>query len=589
MPALVLGPILRRVGPDYATVWVETDAPGRVEVLGHSDRTFTVEGHHYALVCVGGLAPREIHPYEVRLDGDQAWPPRDYEFPLPSIRTLGGSGPFQVVFGSCRVALPHRPPYTLPKDEHPDGREFDALYTLAHELLTRPREDWPDLLLMLGDQVYVDEGSPAVRERIRATRDTSRPPGEEVAGFEEYTWLYHESWGDPTIRWLLSTIPTAMVIDDHDMADDWNISRSWKEEMRARPWWRERVAGGLMTYWIYQHIGNLAPSDLDQHKEFAAVRGAGAGDGDGAAALRNFVEWVDSHGEGKVWSFKWDLGNTRLVVVDDRTGRQFKEGRRSIFDDHEWRWIEEAARGEFDHLMFATTDPVLLAPALHYAEAWSEAVCDGAWGRRAVAVGEKLRRALDLDHWAAFHVSFELLERLLREIGSGQHGKPPASIVLLSGDVHNAYLAEVAFRGACVRSAVYQAVCSPFRNALDAHERHVLRAALTRPAVAAARALARAAGARDPDIRWRITEGPFFDNQVATITVDGRRATLKLEKTVGDPGSDARSLETVFERQLAWPEGTGCRTGRRRGPEARGALRSRRVRLSGRRTQLPPR
>jgi hypothetical protein len=181
-----------------------------------------------------------------------------------------------------------------------------------------------------------------------------------------------------------------------------------------------------------------------------------------------------------------------------------------------------------------------------------EAVCDGAWGDWAVASGEKLRRALDFDHWAAFGVSFEKLERLLQEVGRGERGEPPASIVLLSGDVHHAYLAEVAFRrDADVRSAVYQAVCSPFRNALDSHERHMIRFALTRTGVAMGRGLARAAGARDPDVRWRFIEGPFFDNQVATVEIAGRRAELKLEKTVGEQQADERKLETVFERRLA--------------------------------------
>jgi hypothetical protein len=106
-------------------------------------------------------------------------------------------------------------------------------------------------------------------------------------------------------------------------------------------------------------------------------------------------------------------------------------------------------------------------------------------------------------------------------------------------------------RDANIRSAVYQAVCSPFRNALDAHERHMVRLALTRPGTAMTRALARAAGARDPEIRWRLTEGPYFDNQVATIETAGRRASMKLETTVGDPHTDRRSLETVFERRLA--------------------------------------
>src|SRR5918992_756990 len=202
VPELVLGPVLRYVGIDAATVWVEADAPCQVEVLGHRERTFTVDGHHYALVCIGDLAPGQVIPYDVRLDGRRVWPPPDHPFPQPAIRTLDGRGAFRVAFGSCRVALPHWPPYTLAKDEHPDGREFDALFTLARELLGRPREDWPDLLLMRGDQV---------------------------------------------IRWLLSTIPTAMVLDDHDMADDWNISGSWKEEMNRRQWWRGRLVGGLMS------------------------------------------------------------------------------------------------------------------------------------------------------------------------------------------------------------------------------------------------------------------------------------------------------------------------------------------------------
>jgi hypothetical protein len=130
-------------------------------------------------------------------------------------------------------------------------------------------------------------------------------------------------------------------------------------------------------------------------------------------------------------------------------------------------------------------------------------------------------------------------------------GRPPASIIVLSGDVHHAYLAEAAFpAGTDVRSAVYQAVCSPFRNALDAHERHMIRFALTRAGVALGRRLARTVGVRDPGIRWRFVEGPYFDNQVATITLEGRQARMKLEKTVGDPQSDRRNLETVFERRL---------------------------------------
>ena len=547
MADLVLGPLLRHVGAADATVWVETDAPCEVEVLGHTEPTFTVEGHHYALVSIGGLEPKTRIPYEVALDGERRWPPSDHPFPPSVINTIDPERPLRILYGSCRVVLPHRPPYTLDKDEDERGRGHDALFVLARELVADEggggEGRWPDLLLLLGDQVYADEVSPRTLDYIRSTRGTDRPPGEEVANYEEYTRLYHESWSVPEIRWLLSTIPTAMVIDDHDMHDDWNISRSWVEDMRKLDWWEERLLSGIASYWVYQHVGNLSPAALERSGLYQRVRGQD----DAYEELRQFAHHDDRRHEGVRWSYSRDLGRVRLLVIDDRTGRVLEPDRRAIADDEEWEWVVEEAGRDCDHLVIGFSDPPLLAPALHYLEAWNEAVCAGAWGRPAAKLGERLRRAFDFDHWAAFGESFERLAALLEEVGSGPNA--PASITLLSGDVHHAYLAEVAFRrGAGVRSAVHQAVCSPFRNALDSHERATIRAALSPPGVALARWLAHAAGAPEPPIRWRFVAGPYFDNQAGTLVLDGRVATALLDKTVAR-GEDG-ALERVYERRL---------------------------------------
>ncbi len=74
MADLVLGPLLRYVGETEATVWVETDAPCEVEVLGHREPTFTVEEHLYALVRIEDLEPGSFNEYEVKLDGERRWP-----------------------------------------------------------------------------------------------------------------------------------------------------------------------------------------------------------------------------------------------------------------------------------------------------------------------------------------------------------------------------------------------------------------------------------------------------------------------------------------------------------------------------------
>ena len=118
-------------------------------------------------------------------------------FPPSAIRTIDPDGRLKIVFGSCRVAVPHHPPYTLTKDEDERGREIDALYALATRMREHPSEDWPHLLMCIGDQVYADEDAPETREFIRSRRDVSRPPHEEVLDFEEYTRLYWESWGAP--------------------------------------------------------------------------------------------------------------------------------------------------------------------------------------------------------------------------------------------------------------------------------------------------------------------------------------------------------------------------------------------------------
>jgi len=148
-----------------------------VEVLGHRGETFQVNGRHYAIVAITGLAPGSCVEYEVLLDGVRCWPEADGDWPPSRIRTLPGTGPVELVFGSCRVARPHRAPYTLSPDEHELGVGVDALYALAVRMRGQDIDRWPNMLLLLGDQVYADEVSPETAEFIRAHRDVSKPTG----------------------------------------------------------------------------------------------------------------------------------------------------------------------------------------------------------------------------------------------------------------------------------------------------------------------------------------------------------------------------------------------------------------------------
>jgi len=554
VPNLILGPLLRYTGESDATVWVETDGPCEVEVVAggssHRARTFHVEGHYYALVRVVDLEPGTYYEYSVVLDGERRWPEADAGFPPSFIRTIDPQRPFKLAFGSCRITLPQKPPYTLKKDQDKRGRGADALYALAeamrHEL--PPETDaWPDALLLLGDQVYADEVSLGTLEFIRSRRNPKDGPGETVANFEEYTHLYYDSWGEPEIRWILSTVPSAMIFDDHDVHDDWNTSKVWVEKMRATPWWEERITGGLMSYWIYQHLGNLSPRELDNDETYHKVCEAE----DAGPLLRRFARDADREAAGKRWSYYRDFGKVRLLVADTRAGRVLAEECRSIIDDEEWLWIENHASGDFDHLLIGTSLPFLVPPALHHAETWNEALCSGAWGTLAAKLGEILRQAVDLEHWSAFGRSFEKLVALLRTVGSGRaDADPPAAIIVLSGDVHHGYLAGADLGADEVQSVVYQAVCSPMRNTLGRAERLAMRFGWSRPGKALWRTLARLAGARETDIAWRLLhEEPWFENHIGTLELRGREASLKIEQP-SSQAPEGQHLHKVFEYRL---------------------------------------
>ena len=134
-------------------------------------------------------------------------------------------------------------------------------------------------------------------------------------------------------------------------------------------------------------------------------------------------------------------------------------------------------------------------------------------------------------------------------MASGVRGTPPATIGVLSGDVHHSYLTHAwpADR-AEVGSLIYEAVCSPFRHPLEVSQQRSIKAALSRPAVTAARALARTAHAPAPELDWGFVQPPSFDNSVATLTLAGRSAQLTIEKTLPDWRDP--TLAPVLARQL---------------------------------------
>lgn len=448
---LILGPLLRRVTADQAVIWLRTDAPATVTVTAAGATaavsTFAVNGVHVALPVLSGL-PGGASEYRVEVDGEQVWPLAENP---PSVITISPGGDATIVFGSCREA-----------EAHPDP---DALVAYARRAM-RGQVLLPDLLALIGDQVYADD----------------------VWEFDDYVTLYQQAWSEPSVRWLLSTVSTVMIFDDHEIHDDWNSSAAWLADMRARPGWQEHLRAGLLAYQLFQHLGNLTPAELDA-----------------ADPLRLPDDW----------SFTVDIGRTRLIMLDCRGSRVLDE--RRMFPQAHWDRLAAAAEVDCDHLVLACSLPWLLAPAIHHAEAAME-VLSHRWG----GAMEKLRRKYDLEHWAAVGHSFEELTSLIQ--GTAR----PATVSVVGGDVHHSYVAEARLPD---RESVYQITCSPLNNSLDAKMRLMLRLGWSRMLSAPAALLARSMGVPRPRIRWRALSKPYFGNAIATLTNRGRSATLVLEGT----------------------------------------------------------
>ena len=197
-------------------------------------RTFCVEGHHYALVVLEDLDEGSVTPVRGAARrrarrGRRTTTPGRADDPHARARASGAARVRLVPRRRARAAALHAPAGRSTAGVR-DRRALGVLAPAAGRAGAVAR-------------LPAAAGRPGLRRRglaeqtrafIRARRDASEPPGEQVADFEEYTRLYREAWSDPDIRWLLATVPSTMIFDDHDVHDDWNISEAWVRRDAAR-------------------------------------------------------------------------------------------------------------------------------------------------------------------------------------------------------------------------------------------------------------------------------------------------------------------------------------------------------------------
>ncbi|CAO0830096.1 Alkaline phosphatase family protein OS=Streptomyces microflavus OX=1919 GN=HUT09_09275 PE=4 SV=1 [Streptomyces microflavus] len=299
-----------------------------------------------------------------------------------------------------------------------------------------------------------------------------RSHGNQVADYEEYTHLFYESWLDPEVRWLLSTVPSCMIFDDHDVIDDWNTSAAWLADMRATDWWQERLLSGLMSYWS---TSSWATSPRTNWPASTRCTRPCARRPTAPTRCDSSPPGADADPAAVRWSYRRDFGRIRLLMVDSPRGPRPGGGPpTTMLDPGEAAWLREQVldgrgeggegRGAYDHLLIGTSLPWLLPHLVHDVEAWNAAMCGGERGARWARLGNGCGAAPTWSARAAFPSSFDALGDLIAEAGSGPGA--PATVSVLSGDVHHAYVAEPSWPGRAPDARVAQLTCSPVHNSV---------------------------------------------------------------------------------------------------------------------------
>jgi alkaline phosphatase D len=332
------------------------------------------EDDYTGSVDLSGLAPGKAYAYRMGYFFSQAeaqppLPPQALELKGASagaFRTMRppGSPEISFVVGSCRHPTPGLE--ELINTGLPD--RGDRTYA---SILEQIEGGLPtDLLMMAGDQIYADLAS------------NSRT-------FSQYCANYQRTFTQPSVRRLMSRVPTYMTLDDHEIADNWSMDRlndpKLGEEKLAEN--KRRFLAALAAYRCYQVVHGPA---LERK---------------GEAGVTNLLDHY--------W-YTFQSGPARFFVMDVRTERYNKAQPPELISARQMQALEAWLRADPGGLKFVVS-AVPFFPDLKL----------GGW-----AMGERN------DKWAGFQHQRQHLLDFMRNQGVRR-------TVFLSGDVHVSFWSEL--------------------------------------------------------------------------------------------------------------------------------------------------
>jgi hypothetical protein len=353
--------------------------------------------------------------------------------------------------------------------------EFAVMYLLAWTDVL-----WPATLPSFPD-VHPGEWS-VLGDAYQSVVDGGAPwyAGFKGKAFEEAVAIcvtYHEQLrqatqfkaGQRAVRRLLANTPTLMMLDDHEITDDWYRTREWSVKAVLAPpagsaLGRRIIQNGLAAFAVFQAWGNTPDRFATGTPGAALLDALATWDGEENAtsaqiATRVGLPSMFSDGDpvrpsgalGYHFSLSWT--NYQLVVLDTRTTRSFRLG---WADPPALLWSEDQYAGVPDVgpegiVVVVSPAPVVGMPLVEdiaqpAAVVFVDAKTSVSSPVRFLGGYKPGADVFDVEAWASDEGAYHRLLGGLLAVGApGSDGVRRRRVVLLSGDVHYGYSARLRY------------------------------------------------------------------------------------------------------------------------------------------------
>jgi len=226
--------------------------------------------------------------------------------------------------------------------------------------------------------------------------------------------------GLPAVRRAMAHLPVAMIFDDHDITDDWNLSAEWETVAYGHPFSRRVIGNALLGYLLHQGWGNRPEAFREAlpHLE-RALQQPGSDDHD--AAITQLLHFHQ-------WHYVWPT-EPALVVLDSRTHRWRSDlSSRQPSGLLDWESLTDLQQTLLDReaVLLVSSAPIFgvkLIETLQHLFSWA---------------GSPL--VVDAENWMGHPGAASAILNIFR------HPRTPQHFVVLSGDVHYSFVYDVKLR-----------------------------------------------------------------------------------------------------------------------------------------------